>query len=187
MYTIYTLRLLQIYGVSYSTMMWHRARKTAAPPKISIYKFIHWRAKIRTFVQDIFVYYTYFLKDMAKFRFFVLLKGDLHCFRSIFIKESHRGAPCRTWRAILGPRRDGGWGCPLHEGHRGFYMAKWQASKPWNAKKCINLRENIGLWAKSAMGEFILELNDFEPYPKWLQQAITITEVTQNPKMNDSN
>ena len=37
------------------------------------------------------------------------------------------------------------------------------------------------------MGEFILELNDFEPYPKWLQQAITITEVTQNPKMNDSN
>ena len=29
------------------------------------------------------VYYNYFLKDMAKCRFFVLLKGDLHCFRSI--------------------------------------------------------------------------------------------------------
>lgn len=44
--------------------------------------------------------------------------------------------------------------------------------------KCINMhkyvQENIGLWAKSAMGEFILELNDLEPYPKWLQEAITI-------------
>ena len=80
------------------------------------------------------VYYNYFLKDMAKCRFFVLLKGDLHCFRLIFIKESHRGAPCRTWRAILGPRRDGGGGnvhyMRVIGGFNGFYMAKWQASKP---------------------------------------------------------
>lgn len=50
MYTISTLHYTAVaseglYAVSYSTMMWHPARKTAAPPK-SRFKFIHGRAKM---------------------------------------------------------------------------------------------------------------------------------------------